>query len=111
VPRLVLCHRGSLDPLAYWLAYGWTEGWFFACTVTTRQEHYSRYDAVIHLVTPQRRGRCTPIGAIPQRTAVKRRRRRCIWIVSCGAAGAGADLAAGLRLKNWRLALPHHLTI
>jgi len=22
-PHLVLCHRGSLDPLAYWLARGW----------------------------------------------------------------------------------------
>jgi predicted ATPase len=25
-PRLVLCHRGSLDPLAYWRARGWAEG-------------------------------------------------------------------------------------
>ncbi len=50
-PRLVLCHRGSLDPLAYWLARGWPEAEFFALTAATRQEHYSRYDAVIHLVT------------------------------------------------------------
>jgi len=50
-PRLVLCHRGSLDPLAYWLACGGAEEEFFACTATTRREHYARYDAVIHLVT------------------------------------------------------------
>jgi len=50
-PRAILCHRGSLDPLAYWLARGWAEEEFFACTATTRREHYARYDAVIHLVT------------------------------------------------------------
>ena len=50
-PRLVLCHRGSLDPLAYWLARGWAEEEFFVYTATTRQEHYARYDAIIHLVT------------------------------------------------------------
>jgi len=50
-PRLVLCHCGSLDPLAYWLARGWAEEEFFARTATTRREHYVRYHAVIHLVT------------------------------------------------------------
>jgi hypothetical protein len=50
-PRIVLCHRGSLDPLAYWLDRGWPEEEFFACTETTREEHYRRYRAVIHLVT------------------------------------------------------------
>jgi predicted ATPase len=50
-PRLVLCHRGSLDPLAYWLARGWKEEDFFAYTGTSRQEHYRRYDVVFHLVT------------------------------------------------------------
>jgi predicted ATPase len=49
--RLMLCHRGSLDPLAYWLARGWQEEEFFEFTRTTWQEHYRRYDAVIHLVT------------------------------------------------------------
>jgi|YNPBryunderm2012_1023409.scaffolds.fasta_scaffold32218_1 hypothetical protein len=49
-PRLALCQRGSLDPLAYWLARGWAEE-FFACTATTRQEYYARYAVVIHLVT------------------------------------------------------------
>ncbi|GAB4505353.1 MAG: hypothetical protein Fur0043_23480 [Anaerolineales bacterium] len=50
-PRLVLCHRGSLDPLAYWLARGWSAEEFFAYTATTRAAHYARYHAVLHLVT------------------------------------------------------------
>ena len=50
-PRLILCHRGSLDPLAYWLDRGWPEQEFFEYTGTNRQEHYERYAAVIHLVT------------------------------------------------------------
>lgn len=49
--RAILCHRGSLDPLAYWLDRGWAEEGFFAYTGTTREEHYGRYTAVIHLVT------------------------------------------------------------
>lgn len=50
-PRLVLCHRGSLDPLAYWLDRGWPEEEFFAFTGTKREGHYRRYAAVVHLVT------------------------------------------------------------
>jgi len=50
-PRLILCHRGSLDPLAYWLRSGWPEGEFFVYTGTSREDHYARYTAVIHLVT------------------------------------------------------------
>lgn len=49
--RPILCHRGSLDPLAFWLQRGWSEEEFFAFTGLTRAEHYRRYDAVIHLVT------------------------------------------------------------
>lgn len=49
--RLILCNRGSLDPLAYWLDRCWAEEEFFALTGTTREEHYRRYAAVIHLVT------------------------------------------------------------
>ena len=48
---VMLCHRGTLDPLAYWLARGWPEEMFFAFTRTTRLTHYQRYAAVIHLVT------------------------------------------------------------
>ena len=47
----ILCHRGSLDPMAYWLDRGWREEEFFAYTETTLEEHYRRYTAVIHLVT------------------------------------------------------------
>jgi hypothetical protein len=49
--RILLCHRGTLDPLAYWLDRGWPEEEFFALTRTTRAEHYARYATVIHLVT------------------------------------------------------------
>jgi hypothetical protein len=49
--RAILCHRGSLDPLAYWLDRGWPEEEFFVYTGTTREEHYRRYTAVVHLVT------------------------------------------------------------
>ncbi|GER79172.1 MAG: hypothetical protein DPW21_00420 [Anaerolineae bacterium] len=48
---LVLCNRGSLDPLAYWLTRGWEEEEFFSFTRTHREEHYQRYAVVIHLVT------------------------------------------------------------
>jgi hypothetical protein len=50
-PRAILCNRGTLDPLAYWLDRGWPEDEFFAFTGTKREEHYQRYTAVIHLVT------------------------------------------------------------
>jgi len=50
-PHVILCHRSSLDPLAYWLDRGWPEDEFFAFTETTCEEHYRRYAAVIHLVT------------------------------------------------------------
>lgn len=47
----ILCHRGSLDPLAYWLANGWGEEEFFTCTGIKRDQQYARYAAVLHLVT------------------------------------------------------------
>lgn len=50
-PRFIVCHRGSLDPLAFWIERGWQEEEFFAFTGTTREDHYRRYVAVIHLVT------------------------------------------------------------
>jgi AAA domain len=50
-PRFILCHRGTLDPLAYWLYCGWSEDEFFTFTGTKREDHYRRYTAVIHLVT------------------------------------------------------------
>lgn len=50
-PRAVLCHRGSLDPLAFWLREGWPADEFFDFTKTTKESHYLRYAAVLHLVT------------------------------------------------------------
>jgi len=49
--RPIICHRGSLDPLAFWRQRGWPEAEFFDFTGTTRDQHYGRYAAVIHLVT------------------------------------------------------------
>jgi hypothetical protein len=49
--RAILCHRGSLDPLAYWIDRGWPEEAFFTGTETTREAHYQRCAAVLHLVT------------------------------------------------------------
>jgi hypothetical protein len=49
--RLILCHRGTFDPLAYWLDRGWSEDQFYAFTGAGRSAHYQRYAAVLHLVT------------------------------------------------------------
>lgn len=49
--RLIVCHRGSLDPLAFWMECGWPEAEFFVFTSTTLEDHYRRYVAVVHLVT------------------------------------------------------------
>lgn len=49
--RFVLCHRGSLDPLAFWRRQGWPPDEFFAFTTTTLETHYARYAGVIHLVS------------------------------------------------------------
>jgi hypothetical protein len=50
-PRPIICHRGSLDPLAFCLQRGWPEEVFFTYTKTNREDHFRRYAAVIHLVT------------------------------------------------------------
>lgn len=47
--QVLLCHRGTLDALAYWMRNGWGEGEFFAATGMSREEHYRRYLGVIHL--------------------------------------------------------------
>jgi len=49
--QVLVCHRGTLDPLAYWLRNGWNEQDFFALTKTTRAEHFQRYCGVLHLQT------------------------------------------------------------
>lgn len=47
--QVLLCHRGTLDAMAYWLRNGWDESEFFAATGMSREEHYRRYLGVIHL--------------------------------------------------------------
>lgn len=49
--QVLVCHRGTLDPLAYWLRNGWDESEFFALTDTSCEEHLRRYFGVIHLQT------------------------------------------------------------
>jgi predicted ATPase len=49
--QVLVCHRGTLDPLAYWLRNGWNEEEFFTLTNTTRAEHFQRYCGVLHLQT------------------------------------------------------------
>lgn len=49
--KIILCHRGTLDPLAYWLYNGWSEKEFFDYIGMTRSQHYQRYFGVIHLQT------------------------------------------------------------
>jgi predicted ATPase len=49
--KIILCHRGTLDPLAYWLNNCWNESEFFKFTQTSFKEHFNRYNAVIHLQT------------------------------------------------------------
>jgi hypothetical protein len=45
----LLCHRGTLDPLAYWLRNGWPAEEFFALTRLDRADHHRRYRGVVHL--------------------------------------------------------------
>src|SRR5438105_2945600 len=47
--QTLLCHRGALDALAYWLRAGWCEGEFFALVEMSREELFARYRGVIHL--------------------------------------------------------------
>jgi hypothetical protein len=49
--QVALCHRGTLDALAYWIKNGWDETEFYALTRTSPQDHFSRYVGVLHLQT------------------------------------------------------------
>ncbi len=49
--RPIICHRGSLDPIAFWKQRGWEQDGFLSFTSLSLQAHYARYDLVIHLVT------------------------------------------------------------
>ena len=48
-PAIVLCDRGTLDPLAYWPG---PADDFWSSVGTTQTAELARYDAVIHLRTP-----------------------------------------------------------
>lgn len=49
--RLILTHRGTLDPYAFCRARGWSDGEFWQVTGLARDAEYARYAAVIHLVS------------------------------------------------------------
>ena len=47
--QVLLSHRGTLDPCAFWQSFGNSRESFFEMTVTTLEDHYRRYDMVIHM--------------------------------------------------------------
>jgi AAA domain len=47
--RVIVTHRGTLDPCAFWQSFGNSRESFFEMTGTTLDEHYRRYDLVLHL--------------------------------------------------------------
>ncbi len=49
--RDLICHRGTLDPLAYWLRNRWREAEFFEYVGMTQDDHFRRYFGVLHLET------------------------------------------------------------
>lgn len=49
--RILLTHRGTLDPLAFCLANGWTEQRFWDVTGLRMEDEYRRYDGIIHMVS------------------------------------------------------------
>lgn len=49
--QVLLCHRGALDPLAYWLRNGWDKEEFFALAAQSREDYFGRYMGIIHLQT------------------------------------------------------------
>lgn len=51
IDGITLCHRGTLDCLAFWIRKGWEEREFFAQLGTTWDEEYGRYAGIIHLET------------------------------------------------------------
>ena len=49
--RIVVCDRGTLDSLVYWVHIGGDERGYREFTGKSRRDHYDRYTAVIHLET------------------------------------------------------------
>ncbi len=48
-PAVLLTHRGTLDPCAFWQSFGHSAESFYVMTRTTRAEHYARYVGVLHM--------------------------------------------------------------
>jgi predicted ATPase len=46
---LIVTHRGTLDPCAFWQSFGNTRESFFEMTDITLEDHYRRYGFVMHL--------------------------------------------------------------
>ncbi len=47
--RAIAYHRGTLDPCAFWMSFGNSRESFFEMTGTRLEEHYRRYDLVVHM--------------------------------------------------------------
>lgn len=47
--QALLTHRGTLDPCASWQSFGHSRESFFEMTDSTLEDHYDRYDLVLHL--------------------------------------------------------------
>ena len=63
---IVLCDRGTVDGFAYWPG----PGDFFAAVGTTLDEQLKRYDAVIHLRTPDAAGGYNNVNPLRVENAV-----------------------------------------
>jgi len=47
--QALVTHRGTLDPGAFWQSFGHPRRSFFEMSRLTLQDHYRRYDLVLHL--------------------------------------------------------------
>jgi len=113
---VVVCHRGTLDALPYWLLAGEEEHAFYACTGLTREQHLARYDAVLHLQTaavgapgayarwPSSRRRETPAEAATLDSLCVRAWRdhpRYLFLGNAGADWANKAAGAIAALRTW----------
>ncbi len=47
--HVIVSHRGTLDPCAFWRSFGNSRASFFEMTGTGIEDHYRRYDFVLHM--------------------------------------------------------------
>lgn len=57
-PAVLLTHRGTLDPCAFWQSFGHSAESFFEMTRTSLTDHYARYTAVLHMESAAVRTPC-----------------------------------------------------